>query len=136
MENAAGLPAELSLLGWSVLLLLVHITVQAVAVTRETGRDYNVGPRDEPHAAQKPLTGRSERALRNFLETYPAFVGLALALAVSGEAGGAGAVGAHVWFWSRIVYLPLYLAGIPYFRSFVWTVSVAGLLVMLFALFT
>ncbi len=36
--------------------------------------------------------------------------------------------------FGRIVYIPLYLAGIPYFRSFVWLISLVGLGIMLLAL--
>ncbi|WP_128290513.1 MAPEG family protein [Afifella aestuarii] len=136
MEAAAtGLPVEMTLLGWSVILLIVHIIVQSGAATRETGLDYNASPRDEGNKAWGVMAGRSSRALKNFLETYPAFVAMALALAVTDKTGGLGAIGAHVWFWARIVYLPLYLLGIPYIRSIVWTISVGGILLMLWALF-
>ena len=43
-------------------------------------------------------------------------------------------MGAATWFGARIVYLPLYLAGIPYIRSLVWAVSILGLALMLFRL--
>ncbi|WP_062115362.1 MAPEG family protein [Aureimonas sp. AU40] len=126
-----SLPLELVLLGWSVVLLLVHIGLQGQLATRERGTDWNAGPRD---GDAKPLglhAGRAERALRNFLETYPAFIALALALAVSGRTGGIGAVGAALWFAARLAYIPLYLFGVPYIRSLAWLVSLLGLLLML-----
>jgi len=36
---------------------------------------------------------------------------------------------------ARIVYIPLYLKGIPYVRSLVWLVSLVGLALMMIALF-
>ncbi len=33
----------------------------------------------------------------------------------------------------RVVYLPLYAFGIPYVRSLVWLVSLAGLIMLLYA---
>lgn len=127
----APLATELIVLGWSVVLLFAHILLQAQFVTSERGRSWNAGPRD---GVQKPLgvhAGRADRALRNFLETYPAFVALALGLAVAGREGGIGAAGAWLWFGARIVYLPLYVFGIPYARSLAWLVSVAGLALMI-----
>ena len=71
------------------------------------------------------------RALANFSETYPAFVALALGLAVSGKAGGiGGALGAHLWFWSRLLYLPAYGFGIPVVRTIFWAGAMLGLVLM------
>jgi len=136
MEAAASLSTELVLLGWSVVLLVVHILAQSGAMTKETGLEWNASARDGGPKAESVMAGRSERALKNFLETYAAFVGLALALAVTGKTGGLGALGAHLWFWGRAVYLPLYLAGIPYIRSIVWAIATGGLLLMAWALLT
>lgn len=127
----APLTTELMLFGWSVLLLFVHILLQAQLATNERGITWNAGPRD---GQSKPLgchAARAERALTNFLQTYPAFVGLALALVVAGRAGGIGAAGAWIWFLARIVYVPLYLFGIPYLRSLAWAISIIGLALML-----
>jgi uncharacterized MAPEG superfamily protein len=124
------LPTEIAVLGLSVVLLLVHVFAQGQSATRDTGLDYNAGPRDE----EKPksvLTGRLDRAKWNFLETYPAFVALALALAVLNQTGGWAAWGAVLWLAARIVYLPLYAFGVPVIRSMTWALSIIGLLVML-----
>ncbi len=124
----------LPLIGWSVVLLVVHILLQGFTVTRELGSQWNAGPRDDGRKATGPLAGRAERASNNFRETYPAFVALALALVFKGEATGLGFYGAWLWFLCRIVYIPLYLAGIPYIRSLVWLGSLAGLGLMFAAL--
>jgi uncharacterized MAPEG superfamily protein len=80
--------------------------------------------------------GRAERALNNYLETLPAFIALALALVVLDKTGGLGASGAVIWFLARLVYIPLYLMGIPYIRSAVWVVAAGGLFLMFIALFS
>jgi uncharacterized MAPEG superfamily protein len=125
------MPIELVLLGWSTILLFVYIMVEGQTATRERGLDWNAGPRDGDAKPLGPIAGRASRALRNFQETYPAFIALALALTVSGRTGGLGEVGAWTWLVARIVYLPLYLLGIPYLRSLCWTVSILGLILML-----
>ena len=122
------LPLELILLGWSVVLLVIALMVQGQLATRELGVGWNAGPRDGDQHPTGALAGRAQRALDNFKETYPAFIALALALAVSGRTGGLGATGALLWFVARIVYHPLYLFGVPYVRSLVWIASMVGLL--------
>ncbi|MCX2695235.1 MULTISPECIES: MAPEG family protein [Ochrobactrum] len=124
----------LPLIGWSVVLLVVHILLQGFTATRELGSQWNAGPRDEGRKPSGHLAGRADRASANFRETYPAFVALALALVFKGEAAGFGLYGAWIWFICRIIYVPLYLAGIPYIRSLVWIGSLAGLACMFFNL--
>ncbi len=70
------------------------------------------------------------RALRNFLETYPAFIALAVALAITGKTGGIAATGAILWLVARIIYVILYAAGTPVIRTIVWFASVIGLAMM------
>jgi uncharacterized MAPEG superfamily protein len=125
----------LTLLAVSVVLLLVHIGLQGMLATKELGSAWNAGPRDEGREPRSAQAGRATRASRNFQETYPAFVGLLLGLAFAGDTSGLGLFGAAAWLVARVVYIPLYLAGIPYIRSLAWLVSIAGLLVMMFALF-
>jgi len=124
---------EIAVIGWSVILLILHIVAQTVALSRDTGAVYALSSRDEAKAVS-PLTGRLTRGLRNFIETYPAFVALALALAVTGKHGGLGGTGALVWFWARVVYVPVFAAGIAGLRTGVWTVSMIGILLMLIQL--
>jgi uncharacterized MAPEG superfamily protein len=125
----------LTLLSLSVVLLLLHIGMQGMLATKELGSAWNAGPRDQGKEPKGPLAGRAARASRNYQETYPAFIGLLLALILTGDTSGWGLSGGTVWLVARIVYIPLYLAGIAYVRSLVWLVSVLGLLLMMFALF-
>jgi uncharacterized MAPEG superfamily protein len=129
--NATHLVVVLCL---SVVLLLFHVLLQGMLATRELGSSWNAGPRDEgkqPHSAR---AGRAARASKNYQETYPAFIGLLLGLAFIGDPTGLGIGGAWVWLIARIAYVPLYLTGIPYIRSLVWLLSIAGLLIMMAAL--
>ncbi|MBB5700536.1 putative MAPEG superfamily protein [Ochrobactrum daejeonense] len=123
----------LPVIGWSVVLLVVHILLQGMTATRELGTAWNAGPRDEGLKPTARIAGRAERASANFRETYPAFVALALVLVLKGDASGWGLGGAWLWFGCRILYIPLYLAGIAYVRSLAWVGSLAGLALMFLA---
>ena len=129
------MPVELRLLVWSVILLLAYIVVQGALVSRIRGLAWNAGPRDEGQGTLPSHAGRAQRALDNFKETYPAFIALALALTVTARTGGTGALGAWIWFAARIVYLPLYLLGVPWLRTLAYATSLVGLVFMLTRLF-
>ena len=124
----------LPLVGISVLILIAHIVLQDMAATKEFGSQWNAGPRDESKKVEGKLAGRAERASANFRETYPAFIALAFGVVMAGDPAGLALIGAWLWIICRIIYIPLYLAGIPYIRSLVWIGSLIGLLLMLFVL--
>lgn len=126
---------ELTYLALTLILALVQIFLPAGARTVEFGSKWNAGPRDETPAAKKPLTGRLERAEANLFETLPLFIGAVLIAHVIGAAGPLTLWGTALYFWARVVYVPLYALGVPYVRSLVWLVSLAGLVMVLASLF-
>ena len=81
-----------------------------------------------------PLAGRAERAARNMLEGLLLFAAVMLAAQLAGVIGPRVALGAQVFFWARLVYFPVYLAGLIFVRTAVWTVSVIGLGIIVSAL--
>jgi uncharacterized MAPEG superfamily protein len=131
--EAAAASTEITVLGWSVVLLLVQVIAQATA-SSDLGPKYLFSPRDEGRVSRSVVAGRLLRALHNLLETYPAFIALVLALAVTGKTGGLGAAGAWLWLAARVIYIVLYATGIPVVRTLVWTASILGLVLMLIRL--
>ncbi|ALJ08331.1 MAPEG family protein [Brevundimonas sp. DS20] len=126
---------ELTYLALTLILALVQVFLPAGARTAEFGSKWNAGPRDETPVATKPLTGRLERAQANLFETLPLFIGAVLIAHVAGQDSPLTVWGATLYFWARVVYLPLYALGLPYIRSLVWLVSLAGLVMIFAALF-
>lgn len=123
---------ELTLLAWTIVLGLFQVIATAQFSTAQNGFAYGAGPRDTP---PKPLTGigaRFERATKNLGETFPFAAAAILIAAVAGRQNGLTWWGANLYFWGRVVYLPLYVAGTPYIRTVVWLVSVLGILLVLF----
>jgi len=121
--------ASLALAGFA-LLVLVHVGAHSLLLKASVGNDWAIGPRDQP-AAPGPLAGRAGRALRNFLETAPAFLALMLAAHLSGRGGTLASLGAAVYLAGRTAYLPGYLSGIVYLRTLCWLIATIGLVLML-----
>lgn len=128
------MPIELKMLAWSVALGLVHVLLGAALVTRQRGLAWNVGARDATLPPPTGVAARVDRALRNFLETFPFFAAAALAVVVLDRGDAGTALGAQCYFWARLAYVPVYAAGIPYLRTLIWAVSIWGLLQLLWAL--
>jgi len=126
--------SELTCLELSVALWLVHVLVQATVGNLVLPSGYLATARDNPAAARGLLYGRACRALANYVENFTPFVALALALIVTQRAGGAGALGATIWVLARIGSIPLYLFGVIYARTAAWTISIVGLMMMLWRL--
>ena len=123
----------MTMLWLSVILGLVHVAIAATAAVAKRGQAWGFGPRDETPAPLGRLGARLERAWKNFLETFPLFLGAVVVLgSTNGNVDLAG-IGAMLYFWARLAYLPVYAIGIPFVRTLVWTVSLAGIVVILVA---
>ena len=97
------------------------------------GMKLAMGNRDNL-AEPSPLAGRADRAARNTAENFMLFAALAVVAHVGGVQSPKVLLGAEVFFWSRLVYLVVYYAGIPYLRTAVYVVSIVGLAMMILAM--
>ncbi|WP_184168274.1 MAPEG family protein [Sphingomonas kyeonggiensis] len=122
---------EMTVLVWSCLLALVHIFGAAQVKTRQYGTKWNMGARDEELPPPAPIVGRMSRAQANFFETFPLAIIAVVALSITGTQTFWTQLGALLWLGGRIVYLPLYAAGVPVLRTIVFLASLAGILMML-----
>ncbi|WIJ26592.1 MAPEG family protein [Devosia sp. RR2S18] len=124
---------QLSIEAWclfgGIILALVHLSAASFAFKAQVGNRYTVGARDE---GLKPegLAGRLDRAQRNFNETFPAFAAAVLLLLHLQSEGTFSAVGAALYLGGRILYLPLYAAGVPWLRTFSWNFATLGLVMV------
>ncbi|MCX7305753.1 MAG: MAPEG family protein [Hyphomicrobiales bacterium] len=133
--EAAAASTEIWVLGWSAVLLIVQVVAQATA-SSDLGPAYLFSPRDEPRESNSVVARRLYRALKNLIETYPAFIAIVIALVVTGKTGGLAATGAWLWLAARVIYVVIYAAGIPVVRTLVWLASIIGLVLMLIHLMT
>ena len=126
---------ELTILACSLLLAIVQILLPAMLRNRETGLDYNASARDTPSPAPVgKVTGRLLRARENLFETLPLFAAAVLIAHVAGRNGDLTFWGAALYLAARVVYVPLYAAGIPVIRSLAWTAGLVGLIMILVAI--
>jgi len=110
-------------LAW--LMVMVASLVRARGWTAE-GTRLAMGNRDVA-PPMTPLAGRADRAAKNMLENLLFFAALLFAAHRAGAAPGELAFGAAVFFWARLVYFGLYLAGVPYVRTLAWAVAIVGM---------
>jgi uncharacterized MAPEG superfamily protein len=122
---------ELHLLVWSVALAFVQMLVAVSGATLEVGLPELAGNR-EPEPKSTGWAGRAIRAHRNMLESLVLFAALVLVAVVTQRTNSVTALGAQLFFWARLIYAAVYVAGIPWLRTAVWGVSVIGL-VMIFS---
>lgn len=131
------LSIELKMLLYSIILGLVQLMAAAQTATKQKGMAWNLSPRDQDKNGPEltGLAGRLDRAFKNFMQTFPFFVAAILIVQITTLANGVSNTGAQIYFWARVVYLPLYAFGIPGVRTAVWLISMIGLIMVLSALF-
>lgn len=126
---------ELILLAASIILGIVQILVVSHLQSWQRGYRWTASSRQQSVAPLVGLPGRAERALRNFLETFPFFAAAILAVTVTNTHSWLTVWGANLYFWGRVVYAILYAADLPLARSLVWNIPTIGILMNVVALF-
>jgi len=128
------LSTELNLAVAMLIVAIIQVLLPAFFRNGETGLDYNAGPRDEAGPPVGIITARLQRAQRNLYETLPLFLAAVIIAHIAGRESGLTAAGAWIYVVGRIFYIPAYAFGIPYVRSLIWVVSLAGLGMIILAL--
>ena len=89
----------------------------------------------DPAPRPVPLWGtRAHRAYLNAVETFAPFAALVVVAHLAGKANAMTAFWAMCYFWLRLVHAVVYLVGIPYVRTLIFTlgyVAVVGMFVEL-----
>jgi uncharacterized MAPEG superfamily protein len=117
---------DLKLLVWASALTMVQSIIAVLGAMMQVGLPALAGNREN----LPPISGWADRAARghrNMLENLVLFAALVLVAQVAGKANATTALGSEVFFWARVIYVPVFLAGIPWVRTGVWVVSIIGL---------
>ncbi len=124
---------ELAYLVWSAVLTFILVLIAVSGATLQVGLPKLAANRDDlPELTG--WAGRAQRAHRNMLENLILFAILVLVAHAVGVRNGMTVLGAQLFFWGRVAYAVLYIAGIPWARTAAWGVSGVGLLLILLQL--
>lgn len=125
---------DLQMLVWSAALLLVQMAVAAIGAHGQVGLQALAGNREDLPAITG-WAGRARRAHANMLENLVVFAIVVLVAHLAGTANATTALGAALFFWARVAYAIIYVAGLPWLRTAAWAVSVAGIVLIFTQLF-
>ena len=125
---------ELRMLTFSVVLGILQIIAASHAASLQRGYRWTASPRDADVEPLRGVAGRLDRALGNFVETFPLFAAVVLVAHVTDTHDALTEWGARLYFWGRVAYVPLYAVGFPLVRSLVWNVATIGIVLVVIAL--
>src|SRR5437762_13649367 len=117
------LSIELKMLFYSAILGIIQLLIATQLSTAQRGVKWNLSPRDEKVPELTGVAGRMDRAFKNFMETFPFFIVAILIVQITQLQNSSSSIGAMIYFWARLLYVPLYAAGIIGVRTFVWVIS-------------
>jgi uncharacterized MAPEG superfamily protein len=125
---------ELQYLIFAVFLVIIQMVLQSTAGMFANGLMGAAGSRDD-EVLTTGIGGRFERAYYNMLETFPVFASLVLITEVAVLAGmmersTLAITAVQLYFWGRVVYVPLYVIAIPFLRTIAWLVSMVGIIML------
>jgi uncharacterized MAPEG superfamily protein len=125
---------ELQMLFCAIALGIVQLLIAVLASVGGRGLPWAAGPRDEPRAPLGKFGGRLERAYQNFLETFPFFAAAVLLAHALDKSTPNSALGAEIYVWARLLYIPAYVLGIPFLRTLIWIAGLVGILMVMSAI--
>lgn len=83
----------------------------------------------DPTPRPVPLWGmRANRAHINAVESFAPFAALVIAIHLAGKANAMTAFWAISFFWLRVAHAVVYLLGVPYLRTLLFTLSYVAVL--------
>jgi uncharacterized MAPEG superfamily protein len=136
-KGEAGMPdigsTETTMLWASALLGVVYLFSSILASVAGRGMPWAMGPRDDGRPELGKVGARLERAWSNFVETFPLFAAAVLLEATVQQDSELAGLGAQLYFWARVAFLPVYALGVPVVRTLVWTVALVGIVLVLVA---
>ena len=120
---------EMLLLLWAVGLMFVQMLIATTGAFLQVGLPPLAGNRDN-FPVLTGWAGRARRAHLNMLENLVLFVALVFLVVAAQKSNPMTVLGAELFFWGRLAYALIYLAGFPYVRTLAWVVSAAGMVLM------
>ncbi len=118
--------------GLTASLWIPYVVAQVMTNGFLTPQNYK-----DPTPRPLPLWGRrADRTYLNAVETFAPFAAVVVIAHLSGKANSMTAFWAAWFFWFRFAHAAVYLAGIPYARTVVFTAAYLGVLGILWEILT
>ena len=127
------IPIELSLLILTAALTILQMLVSALGSISQIGLTTLAGNRDNL-TETTGWASRAQRAHRNMLESIAVFAILVMSAHHLNISNDMTVLGAQLFFWGRVAFSIIYIAGIPWVRTAAWGVSLVGLILIFFQL--
>ena len=128
------MPIELIGLVASVALGIAHIVLASHSASLQRGYRWTASARDADVPPLLGVAGRLSRASAKYLETFPYFGLLVLAVYFAGASSSTTAWGVGLYLLGRVLYLPLYAFGVFLIRSLAWNIATFGIALLGWAL--
>jgi uncharacterized MAPEG superfamily protein len=123
MTKTLMIVAELAVINWVLLVLASLIRTKAWKPSGMLAAMGNREDMDDPEG----FAMRTDRASRNMLENLVLFTALALVASIGGVTDPHVELGARIFYWARLAYIPIYMIGVPVARTGVWAIGVIGM---------
>ena len=123
------IPIELSLLIWTAALTILQMLVSALGSISQIGLTTLAGNRDNL-TETTGWASRAQRAHRNMLESIAVFAILVMSAHHLNISNDMTVLGAQLFFWGRVAFSIIYIAGIPWVRTAAWGGSLVGLILI------
>lgn len=122
---------ELWSLGLTGALVALAWLPASVAKYQGFGAKWLAGNRDPLQGKELPPWGaRAERAHRNLLDFFPAYLAVLVILIAGEQSSPAISWASGLFFLGRLVHFVVYTAGWPLLRAFSWMLSMVSLAVL------
>jgi uncharacterized MAPEG superfamily protein len=118
-----GILVSSTLLTWA---MVVASALIRTSFWTPSGLKVAFGNRDDV-PEPSPWVARADRAAKNMFENLVLFCCLILAARLANAPQDRVVLGARIFFFARVAYIPIYLAGVTHLRTLVWSVSVVGM---------
>ena len=127
-----SLGIELEMLLFSAILYFVQIAISAAEADLRNGLAWGLSNRDDDPNAAAAFSGRAKRAAKNMAENLLPFACLVVIAVAADRTGEMSALGATVFFFSRVAHAGFYLAGVTVVRSLAYFGGIIGMGMIIF----
>ncbi len=121
--------AELTLLFYSTVLLLVQVMIPASMALMKRGIPWGVSNREVSDEVSD-IHGRCLRARNNMIENFLMFAAVVLIAHLAGITSENTILGAQLFFWGRVGHMLTYTVGITWVRTIAWLIALIGIILI------